>query len=451
MARTFESSSAALRARLEHELTAVRGRLHHLIEPLDDHAVHHQYDRIMSPLVWDLGHVANFEELWLLRELDGRAPVDLDLDQVYNPFDNPRAVRSELPILPRSEALTYLADTRADALGVLRRAEFDPDRPLLAGGYVYRMIVQHEAQHQETMLQALDLRRAANPYPRVVGRRVATPRPVDDTERVVVPGGSFLLGTDDRTAAYDNERPGHRVDVPTFAIDRFPVTVRRYAGFVAAGGYDRPEYWTPEGWAWRTESGESAPQGWTPDGAGGWQVRRFDHLLPLDPREPVQHVSFHEASAFARWSGGRLPTEAEWEKAAAWDPAAGRSRTYPWGEAVPTPALANLDQDGYGPAPVGSYPAGASAYGVEQLIGDVYEWTTSPFLGYPGYSTFPYPEYSEVFFGEEYKVLRGASWATSPWVARNSFRNWDYPKRRQVFSGIRLVWDTNRSATWRTN
>ena len=446
MARTSEPSSAALRARLEHELTAVRGRLHHLIEPLDDHQVHHQFDRIMSPLVWDLGHVANFEELWLLRELDGRAPVDLDLDQVYNPFDNPRAVRSKLPILPRSEALTYLADTRADALGVLRRAEFDPDWPLLAGGYVYRMIVQHEAQHQETMLQALDLRRAANPYPPVIGRRVPAPRAVDDAERVLIPGGGFLLGTEDRTAAYDNERPAHRVELGTFAIDRFPVTVRRYAEFVAAGGYDRPEHWTAEGWAWRTEHGETAPQGWVPDGSGGWRVRRFDHLLPLDAREPVQHVCFHEASAFARWAGARLPTEAEWEKAAAWDPAAGRSRRYPWGDGAPTPALANLDQDGYGPAPVGSYPAGASAYGVEQLMGDVYEWTTSPFVGYPGYSTFPYPEYSEVFFGDDYRVLRGASWATSPWVARNSFRNWDYPQRRQVFAGIRLVWDTRRDA-----
>jgi hypothetical protein len=131
-------------------------------------------------------------------------------------------------------------------------------------------------------------------------------------------------------------------------------------------------------------------------------VRRFGHLEPLDPREPVQHVSFFEAEAFARWSGGRLPTEAEWEKAAAWDPAARRARTYPWGEAPPGPEHANLDQTAFGPAPVGSFPAGASAYGAEQLLGDVYEWTTSPFTGYPGYSTFPYPEYSEVFFDQGY-------------------------------------------------
>jgi gamma-glutamyl hercynylcysteine S-oxide synthase len=415
-------SPAALRARLERELAAVRRRLLGLTNPLNDDAVHRQFDQIMSPLVWDMGHVANFEELWLLRELDGRPPHDRDLDRVYNPFENPRWTRADLPILPRPEALAYLAD-------------------VVAGGYVYRMIVQHEAQHQETILQALDLRSAADPYPPAGRRRVPVPRPVVDTERVVVPAGPFLLGTDDRTAAYDNERPSHRVDLPAFAIDRFPVTVRRWNEFMTGGGYDRPELWTDEGWTWREETGHTAPQGWTPNGAGGWLVRRFDHLLPLDPREPVQHVSWHEANAFARWAGGRLPTEAEWEKACAWDPAARRGRPYPWGDAPPSPVRANLDHAGWGPAPVGSYPAGASAYGVEQLLGDVYEWTSSPFVGYPGYSSFPYPEYSEVFFGDDHRVLRGASWATSRWVARATFRNWDYPQRRQIFAGLRLAWD----------
>lgn len=437
-------SSDALRRRLETDLTAVRRRLGRLVAPLDDDTLHRQHDRIMSPLVWDLGHVGNFEELWLLRELDGRRAHDPDLDHVYNPFENPRWVRADLPILRRPEAVAYLADVRAEALEILRRADLrDPERPLLAAGYVYRMIVQHEAQHQETMLQTLDLRAGGDPYPPVMARRPAPvlPRPVDDTERVLIPGGEFQMGTDDRSAAYDNERPRHPVHLPDFWIDRFPVTVRRYAAFVAAGGYQQPEHWSEEGRAWLQETGHQAPQGWIRDGDTGWRVRRFGHLLPLDPREPVQHVSFYEAEAFARWSGGRLPTEAEWEKAAAWDPAAGRSRTWPWGETPPGPRHANLDQSAFGPAPVGSYPAGASAYGVEQLLGDVYEWTSSPFTGYPGYATFPYPEYSEVFFGDDHRVLRGASWATSRWVARTTFRNWDYPKRRQIFAGLRLAWD----------
>jgi iron(II)-dependent oxidoreductase len=464
---------ATLRRQLARDLGSVRARLGRLVAPLDDEAMHRQVDRIMSPLVWDVGHVGNFEELWLLREVAGRPAHDQRLDSVYNPFENPRWVRADLEILRRGEADAYLADVRAEALEVLRTVELGPERPLLADGYVYRMIVQHEAQHQETMLQTLDLRGeagetgdagdagdaggaagpagsgalaapgASNLYAPAAARQVAAiPRPVDDTERVVVEGGPFRMGTDDRTSAYDNERPSHTVELDGFAIERFPVTARRYAAFVADGGYTRPELWSEAGRAWLEKSGERAPQGWAPDGAGGWRVRRFGRLESLDPREPVQHVCFFEAEAFARWAGARLPTEAEWEKAARWDPAERRARTNPWGEAPPGPDRANLDQVAFGPAPVGSYPAGASAYGVEQLLGDVYEWTSSPFTGYPGYSTFPYPEYSEVFFGDDdYKVLRGASWATAGWVARASFRNWDYPRRRQVFAGIRLVWE----------
>ncbi len=417
---TFAISSpddpALLRRELERDLGTVRRRLRRLTAPLDDDTMHHQHLSIMS--------------------------------HVYNPFENPRWVRGDLGILPRVEAGTYLADVRAEALEVLRTVELGHERPLLAGGYVYRMIVQHEAQHQETMLQALDLRgttagrAAAAPYPPAAARRLpALARPVDDTERVAVAAGPFRMGTDDRSSAYDNERPSHLVQVPAFAVDRFPVTARRFAAFIADRGYARPELWSRAGRAWLAETGERAPQGWVPDGSGGWLVRRFGHLGPLDPREPVQHVSYFEAEAFARWSGGRLPTEAEWEKAAAHDPAAQRSRTWPWGEAPPGPEHANLDHAGRGPAPVGSFPAGASAYGVEQLLGDVYEWTSSPFAAYPGYATFPYPEYSEVFFGDDYRVLRGASWATAGWVARSTFRNWDYPRRRQLFAGLRLAWD----------
>ena len=435
-----------LRHRLSHDLGAVRGRLDRLTAPLDDDTMHRQHDRIMSPLAWDVGHVGNFEELWLLREVAGRPAHDPALDHVYNPFENPRWVRADLEILRRAEAGAYLADVRAEALEVLRTVELGPDRPLLADGYVYRMIVQHEAQHQETMLQTLDLRgvspaAGAAPYPPAGDRRVpALARPVDDTERVLIEGGPFRMGTDDRGAAYDNERPSHTVEVGRFAIDRFPVTARRFAAFIDAGGYRRPELWSEEGRAWLEENGERAPQGWVAS-PGGWQVRRFGHLEPLDPREPVQHVSCFEAEAFAAWSGGRLPAEAEWEKAAAWDPARRRSRTYPWGEQPPSAERANLDQAAFGPAPVGSFPAGASAYGVEQLLGDVYEWTSSPFTGYPGYATFPYPEYSEVFFDQGHRVLRGASWATAGWVARSTFRNWDYPRRRQIFAGLRLAWD----------
>lgn len=418
-----------------------RTRTDRLMEPLDDDDIHRQHVDIMGPLVWDVGHVGNFEELWLLRELDGRAAHDPIYDRIYNPFDNPRWTRGNLPLLNKHDADEYIGEVRGDALEILRHTEFDPDAPLVHDGYVFRMVIQHEAQHQETILQALDLRDDLAPYALLDLPTIEAPR-VDDTERVIIDGGPFHLGTNDRTEAYDNERPQHRVEVPTFAIDRFPVSNRRYARFVEARGYDRPELWTEDGWEWRQSVDHSAPQGWSPKAGGGWLVRRFGHVIELDPGEPVQHVSFHEAEAFTSFEGGRLPTELEWEKAATWGAGATAPRIYPWGSEAPSSRLANVGQTRWGPAPVGSYPRGASAYGVEQMLGDVYEWTSSAFKGYPGFRAYPYPEYSEVFFeDDEYRVLRGASWATSLEVTRSTFRNWDYRIRRQIFSGIRLAWD----------
>ena len=429
---------------LQSDLDWIRKRTFSMTSLLTDDDLHKQHTSIMSPVVWDMGHVANFEELWLLRRLDGRAPHDITRDELYNPFDNPRWCRGELPILDRAEASNYLDEVRGEALAILAKTDLrDPD-PLIRDGYVFDMTVQHEAQHQETILQALDLRPDLEAYePATTPELPAAGRSVDDEERVRIEAGSFDLGTDDVRSAYDNERPRHRVHVPRFEIDRYPVTARRYAAFIEAGGYKRRELWAGEGWAWLQEHGHRAPQGWIPDVSGGWLVRVLGHIRPLDAGTPVQHVSFWEAEAFARWTGGRLPNEAEWEKAAAWDPVSGQSTPFPWGKSPPSPHRANLDHALWGPAPIGSYPQGASAYGIEQMLGDVYQWTTSEFSAYPGYSTFPYPEYSEVFFDEGYKVLRGASWATSRVVARNTFRNWDLAVRKQIFSGIRLAWDVD--------
>jgi iron(II)-dependent oxidoreductase len=241
-------------------------------------------------------------------------------------------------------------------------------------------------------------------------------------------------------AALDNERPVHEVDVPAFWIDAAPVTNAAHRGFVEDGGYDEPRWWTSEGWAWRTEAALIAPQFWRRDGAA-WTRLRFGHVEPLPPEEPVQHVCWYEADAYARWAGRRLPTEAEWEKAAVFDPDTGASRRWPWGDASPTEDRANLGQRHLGPAPVGAYPGGVSAVGCHQMVGDVWEWTASDFLPYPGFEWFPYAEYSDVFYGTEYKVLRGSSWATDPGVGRTTFRNWDLPIRRQIFAGFRTARD----------
>ena len=237
--------------------------------------------------------------------------------------------------------------------------------------------------------------------------------------------------------AYDNERPRHEVELPAFEIDRLPVTNGDYLEFVEAGGYDDRRCWSPEGWEWIRETGTRRPLYWTEDG----RERRFGSGDPIDPSLPVMHVSWFEADAYARWRGKRLPTEAEWEKAAAWDPVDGKSRRYPWGDEPPEGRHANLDQTAFGPAPAGAHPAGESAYGVLGLIGDAWEWTASDFGPYPGFRAFPYEEYSSIFFGSDYKVLRGGSWATRPHVIRNTFRNWDFPRRRQIFAGFRCARD----------
>jgi iron(II)-dependent oxidoreductase len=230
------------------------------------------------------------------------------------------------------------------------------------------------------------------------------------------------------------------VEVSAFWLDTTPVTNGAYLEFIAAGGYQDPAWWTPEGWRHVQETGLEAPLFWSRDG-DAWVRRRFGHTEPVPADEPVLHVCWYEADAYARWAGRRLPTEAEWEKAARHDPASGRSRRYPWGDADPGPEHANLGQRHLRPAPAGSYPAGAAPSGARQLIGDVWEWTSSDFDPYPGFEAFPYKEYSEVFFGPEYKVLRGGAFGVDQVVCRGTFRNWDYPIRRQIFAGFRTARD----------
>jgi iron(II)-dependent oxidoreductase len=262
----------------------------------------------------------------------------------------------------------------------------------------------------------------------------------DGLELVAIPAGPFDLGvaTGAPRFSYDNERPAHRVDVPAFRIGRTPVTNATYLSFAEGGGYERREWWSDEGWSWKEDYDIARPGGWTADLRSEWRAGRLE---PLDPQRPVVHVSWFEADAFARAHGARLPTEAEWEKAATWDQERGARRSFPWGEDPCSPARANLDGAAYGAAQAGAFPDGAAASGCLGMIGDVWEWTASPFTGYPGFAAHPYREYSEVFFGEEHRVLRGGSWATSSRVASATFRNWDFPQRRQIFAGFRLARD----------
>jgi iron(II)-dependent oxidoreductase len=405
---------------------------------LDEHELLAQHSRLMSPLVWDLAHIGNYEELWLLREAAGVEAVRPDLDNVYDAFEHPRATRPSLPLLRPDEAGDYLGLVRRKVLDALESIHLDPDRELLDAAFVFGMVLQHEHQHDETMLATHQLRRGDPVLPPTDA--LPAPAALVTSAEVVVPAGPFTMGTSSDSWALDNERPAHRVDLPSYAIDTVPVSNAAYRAFVEAGGYDDERWWSPAGWRWRCESGKRTPAFWVRD-AGTWLRRRFARVEPLPDGEPVQHVCWFEADAYARWAGRRLPTEAEWEKAASWDADTGTKRRFPWGDDAPTEDRANLGQTRYHPAPAGSFPAGASPLGVLQMVGDVWEWTASEFTGYPGFRSFPYKEYSEVFFDGGHRVLRGGCWATDPLACRTTFRNWDHPIRRQIFSGFRTARD----------
>jgi iron(II)-dependent oxidoreductase len=353
------------------ELAAVRRRTLALVGHLDAADLERQIDPIMSPLVWDLGHIAAYEDLWLVHRHADLPLLRPDLAALYDAFETPRAVRGGLELLRYAEALAYMDDVRERTVAAIASHGVDP--------VIHEMVLRHELQHTETMRQALALGGLLAP-----GEPRLPALPAAD-EWIDVPGGTFALGAGDEGFAYDNERPRHAVDVPAFRIARRPVTNATFLEFAEGGGYIRREWWSAEGWAWKEE----------------YDITHHASVTDGHPDAPVCHVSWFEADALARWRGARLPTEAEWEKAA--DRLEG--------------------------------------------VGLVWEWTASPFTGYPGFRAYPYREYSEVFFGDGHRVLRGGSWATAPRVATRTFRNWDLPQRRQIFAGVRLARDPDSEET----
>ncbi len=413
-------------------LDEARQRTLALIASVSDVDLERVHSTLMSPLVWDLGHIAAFEDLWLVHRLGERELLREELADVYDAFETPRADRGELPFLRPREAREYLEEVRERTVDVI-------DRRGVGDGTIAELVLRHEQQHNETMLQTLQLAQLDG-Y-ELPGRETsAEGRTSSGLELVQVPGGPCTIGAGAESGfAYDNERPRHRTDVRGYLIGRTPITNATYLTFVEGGGYERREWWSDEGWSWKEDYDITRPQGWTADLRSEW---RLAGLAPLHPDRPVVHVSWFEADAFARAHGARLPTEVEWERAATWDQEQQRALMYPWGNECPVPGVhANVDQLSHGPDIVGSLPLSASPCGCEGMIGDVWEWTATEFDGYPGFRPYPYREYSEVFFASGYRVLRGGSWATRPRVGTSTFRNWDLPERRQIFSGLRIARD----------
>jgi iron(II)-dependent oxidoreductase len=440
-----EASTETLKEQIADQLERTRARTLALIEGISDDALNSVHDQLLSPIAWDLGHIANFEELWLVRRIGRGSGDSAGLSEVYDPFTTPRRERGELPYLRGEQCLDYMRAVRERTLACLEEVDVSESAgPLTARAFIYDLITRHEQQHSETILQALQTM-TSEPYSPARPELPAAQRKTGE-DMVLVPAGAFEMGANGRWFSYDNELASHLVTLDSFWIDARPVTNAQIVEFIEVGGYEQSDWWSPEGWGWRERERITMPRYWERDGGGFW-ARSFDRLDPVDPAKPVCHVSWYEADAYARYAGKRLPTEAEWEKAASWGPDGRPKRRFPWGSDHFDPERANLDQLAFGTAPAGAYSGGASACGTEQMIGDAWEWTASGLDAYPGFKPFPYREYSEAFFGGPFKVLRGGAWATQPDVAGCTFRNWDYPDRRQIFAGFRCARDADSQSS----
>ena len=395
---------------------------------------------IVNPFRWELGHVAFFYEVFLLRVLDHIEPLMEGADNFYDSFKVDHDDRWTLPLPSREKTLNYMQQ-------VLRRVveRLKSHEPSARETYLYLLSVLHEDMHGEAftyMRQTLEY-----PAPQVgvpdadlaLAELGEGPLPGD----VEIPEATFQLGaTPDLPFVFDNEKWAHPEEIPSFKIARAPVTHAEFSQFVEDGGYLRRESWSSQGWIWRTKAGAQHPHYWR-RGEKGWFRRHFNKLVPMEENAPIIQVNWYEAEAYCHWAGRRLPSEAEWEMAASAEPTqdgrgiAERKRRYPWGEDPPSPDHANLDSRLLGCVDVGAFPAGDSAFGCRQMMGNVWEWTASPFYPFPGYLVdFPYKEYSAPWFGYR-KVLKGGAWATRSRLACNTHRNFFQPYRNDIFAGFR--------------
>jgi iron(II)-dependent oxidoreductase len=435
-----------------------RQRTFELVEDLtDDQLLGPRLD-IVNPLLWEIGHQAWFQEKWVLRHVRHEEPIRPEVDALYDSAAVAHDTRWDLPLLNREETLRYMRAVTERVVERLRVKE-----PSAEEVYFILLSVFHEDMHTEAITYTRQT--LGYPAPRFRGSEASDQSSeFGDRKSEVqlqglltgdaeIPGGTFWLGaTPEEPFVFDNEKWTHAVEIRPFAMARAPVTQEEFAAFVEDGGYRQPRFWSESGWRWRQEAGAEYPVYWRREAGGRWQRRDFDRWLPLEPHRPVIHVNWYEADAYCRWAGRRLPTEAEWEMAAAGLPVSDGSsaathhftdmphhfgkRRFPWGNESPTSRHANLDWRAMGCIDVAAFPEGNSAFGCRQMIGNVWEWTSSDFLPYPGFVVDPYKEYSAPWFGT-HKVLRGGCWATRSRLLRNTWRNFYRLERRDVWAGFR--------------
>ena len=444
------NESRRANAQIIEALRETRARTLELVADLSEAQLMGPRLQIVNPLRWEIGHLAWFQEYWVLRHLSGQPSILTSGDDLYDSARVAHDTRWALPLLERNETLEYMErvldrviEQASIGSASLKDAEgYDQE-------YFLNLVLLHEQMHDE----AITYTRQTLSYPsptlaitnevRFAEHNEALGQTSDDLTRdAQIRGGKFILGsTQEERFIFDNEQLAHDVEIAPFAISKTAVSNGQFKNFVEDNGYKRGELWTKEGWQWRTAASAEHPVYWRLEG-NDWLRRNFDEWIALDDRLPVIHVNWHEADAFCRWAGRRLPSEAEWEMAASAEPnsngggLAKRKRRYPWGDDLPTPGRANLDWRAMGCIPVDALPAGDSAFGCRQMIGNVWEWTASALNPYPGFVAGPYREYSEPWFGD-HKVLRGGCWATRSRLIHTTYRNFYTPDRRDIWAGFR--------------
>lgn len=414
---------------LSRQLQSARRRTRTLTQDLEGAQLFGPKLAIVNPVLWELGHVAWFQERWCLRLRSDESLSDSLLggaDALYDSANVAHDTRWDLP-LPSLKATLDFQDRVLEK--VLARIEREPGNEWFL--YFVQLALFHEDMHAEAFHYTRQTLGYADPL-----APAASEAGTDGNElqgEVELPGGTFLLGALRNTGFhFDNEKWAHAVEIRPFRIARVAVTNKQYLEFVREGGYRRREWWPAEGWLWREQAQAEAPRYWV-EKAGAWRERRFTDWAGLEDDLPVMHVNWHEANAYCGYAGRRLPSEAEWEFAASFC-GDGAKRHYPWGNAAGDAKQANLDAGGR--VPVGGFGGGDSFGGCRQMLGNVWEWTSSPFLPYPGFVCDPYREYSEPWFGA-HKVLRGGSFATPARLVHNTWRNFYTADRGDVFAGFR--------------
>ncbi|HEY6292042.1 MAG TPA: selenoneine synthase SenA [Terriglobia bacterium] len=449
--RPSQDSSLELASALQE----ARARTLELIADLTDQQMIGPRLAIVNPLRWELGHVAWFQEYWVLRHFRKEPPTRPEGDSLYDSARIGHDTRWDLLLPSKIETLAY-AQRILDRV-LAKNGPAAPEASRRVNGYDEAYFVRLGLFHEYMHAEAITYTRQTLCYPppkiKIAQGKSDGGDPPEDQSGLrssylslgdaEVPGGPFLLGSSpDVTFVFDNEQWAHAVTLKPFRIARTAVSNAEFAAFVDDGGYQRREVWTEEGWRWRETAGAGHPVYWQRQAKGRWLRRNFDEWVPLEDRLPVLHVNWYEADAYCRWAGRRLPTEAEWEMAASAEPSRDaqritpHKRLFPWGNEPPTPDRASLDWHAMGCVDVEALPASDSAFGCRQMIGNVWEWTATAFGPYPGFSPGPYKEYSAPWFGD-HKVLRGGCWVTRSGLIRNNYRNFYQLHRRDVWGGFR--------------